>query len=107
MKVETKRLHIRSGDEVVVIAGSAKGRRGKVKEVLNKKAAVVLEGSEQRERREAPSGEAGPASSHQEPAEPGRRAPLVGGLHPFLERDESRGIRTPEREAFQRNPIIS
>ncbi|MEI6357666.1 MAG: KOW motif-containing protein, partial [Verrucomicrobiota bacterium] len=39
MKVETKRLHIRSGDEVIVIAGSAKGRRGKVKEVLNKKAA--------------------------------------------------------------------
>jgi len=48
MKVETKRLHIRSGDEVIVIAGSAKGRRGKVKEVLNKKAAVVIEGSDER-----------------------------------------------------------
>jgi len=29
-----QRFHVRRGDDVVVISGSAKGRRGKVREVL-------------------------------------------------------------------------
>jgi len=41
---ERIKLHVRSGDEVVVISGSASGRRGRVKEVFAKKLAVVLEG---------------------------------------------------------------
>ena len=45
---EKKKLHVRSGDEVVVIAGSAKGRRGKVKEVFAKKLTVVIEGTDER-----------------------------------------------------------
>jgi large subunit ribosomal protein L24 len=49
MKVEkTIKFHVRSGDEVVVIAGSAKGRRGKITKVITKKLAVVLEGTDER-----------------------------------------------------------
>ena len=49
MKLETKiKFHVRSGDEVVVIAGSAKGRRGKIARMLTKKHAVVLEGTDER-----------------------------------------------------------
>jgi len=44
------RFHVRRGDEVVVIAGSARGRRGKITQVLRKKAAVVLEGTDERSR---------------------------------------------------------
>lgn len=49
MKVENKiKFHVRSGDEVVIIAGSAKGRRGKIARVLTKKLTVVLEGTDER-----------------------------------------------------------
>jgi large subunit ribosomal protein L24 len=49
MSTETKpHFHVRRGDEVVVIAGSAKGRRGKITQVLTKKSAVLLEGSDDR-----------------------------------------------------------
>jgi large subunit ribosomal protein L24 len=49
MKLEPKiKFHVRSGDEVIVIAGSAKGRRGKIARVLTKKHAVVLEGTDER-----------------------------------------------------------
>ena len=51
MKSESKfKFHVRSGDEVVIIAGSAKGRRGKVAKVLTKKNAVVIEGTDDRSR---------------------------------------------------------
>lgn len=49
LKVKTS-FHVRRGDEVVVIAGSAKGRRGKIKEVMTKRSAVVLEGTDERSR---------------------------------------------------------
>jgi large subunit ribosomal protein L24 len=49
MKVETKpKFHVRSGDEVVVIAGSAKGRRGKISRMLTARKAVILEGTDER-----------------------------------------------------------
>jgi large subunit ribosomal protein L24 len=38
-----KKFHVKKGDEVVVIAGNNKGRRGKVLEVLTKRDAVVIE----------------------------------------------------------------
>lgn len=44
------RFHVRRGDDVVVIAGSAKGRRGKIKQVLTKRSAVILEGTDERSR---------------------------------------------------------
>ncbi len=51
MSAETKQsFHVRRGDEVVVIAGSAKGRRGKITQLLRKKSVVVLEGSDERSR---------------------------------------------------------
>ncbi len=37
-------MHVRKGDQVVVIAGNDKGRTGEVKEVLRKKDRVVVEG---------------------------------------------------------------
>jgi len=48
--VSQTHFHVRRGDEVVVIAGSAKGRRGKITQVLRKKSAVVLEGTDDRSR---------------------------------------------------------
>ena len=43
-----QRFHVRRGDDVVVISGSAKGRRGKIREVLTSVSSVVLEGSDDR-----------------------------------------------------------
>jgi len=45
-----QRFHVRRGDEVVVIAGSAKGRRGRIREVLTSSSSVVLEGADERSR---------------------------------------------------------
>ena len=38
------RFHVKKGDEVVVIAGAAKGKRGKVIEVITSKQRVLVEG---------------------------------------------------------------
>lgn len=38
------RFHIRKGDEVVVIAGAEKGKRGKIIEVLSRKQRAIVEG---------------------------------------------------------------
>jgi large subunit ribosomal protein L24 len=38
------KAHVKKGDEVVVIAGSELGRRGKILEVKTKKQRVVIEG---------------------------------------------------------------
>jgi len=39
-----KRFHVKKGDEVVVIAGAEKGKRGKIIEVISKKDRVIVEG---------------------------------------------------------------
>lgn len=40
--------HVKKGDEIVVIAGSAKGRRGTVTKVLPAKDFVIVEGNDER-----------------------------------------------------------
>jgi large subunit ribosomal protein L24 len=40
----TNRVHIKKGEEVVVIAGSQKGKRGKIIAVLADKNRVIVEG---------------------------------------------------------------
>ena len=42
------KMHVKKGDEVVVIAGGAKGRRGKIARVLRERRAVILEGTDER-----------------------------------------------------------
>jgi len=42
------KFHVKKGDEVVVITGSAKGRRGKIAEVMTSRQAVILEGTDER-----------------------------------------------------------
>jgi large subunit ribosomal protein L24 len=39
-----KRFHVRKNDEVVVIAGAEKGKRGKIIAVATKKERVIVEG---------------------------------------------------------------
>jgi large subunit ribosomal protein L24 len=39
-----KRFHVKKGDEVVVLAGSEKGKRGRILEVVAKSERVVIEG---------------------------------------------------------------
>ena len=39
-----KRFHVKKGDEVVVIAGSEKGKRGKIIEIKSKAERVLVEG---------------------------------------------------------------
>jgi large subunit ribosomal protein L24 len=39
-----QRFHIRKGDEVVVIAGAEKGKRGKIIEVITGKQRAIVEG---------------------------------------------------------------
>ncbi|MGD1843196.1 MAG: 50S ribosomal protein L24 [Thermonemataceae bacterium] len=38
------KLHIRKGDTVLVIAGNAKGKQGKVLEILREKSRAIVEG---------------------------------------------------------------
>jgi large subunit ribosomal protein L24 len=40
-----EKFHVKKNDEVVVIAGSARGKRGKILEVLPTKQRVVVEGA--------------------------------------------------------------
>ena len=40
-----KSFHVKKGDEVVVIAGSEKGKRGKIIEVKTKSQRVIVEGA--------------------------------------------------------------
>jgi large subunit ribosomal protein L24 len=40
--------HVKKGDEIIVIAGSAKGRRGTVTKVLPAKEFVIVEGNDER-----------------------------------------------------------
>ncbi len=39
-----QRFHVKKGDEVVVIAGTEKGKRGKILEVQGEKQRVIVEG---------------------------------------------------------------
>jgi large subunit ribosomal protein L24 len=41
--VMAKKFKIKKGDEVLIIAGDDKGKTGKVKKVLTKKDAVIVE----------------------------------------------------------------
>jgi large subunit ribosomal protein L24 len=40
-----QKFHVKKGDEVVVISGSDKGKRGKIIEVLRAKQRVIVEGT--------------------------------------------------------------
>jgi large subunit ribosomal protein L24 len=40
-----QKFHVKKGDEVVVIAGADKGKRGKIIEVLRSKERVIVEGA--------------------------------------------------------------
>ena len=42
-----QKFHVKKGDEVVVISGNGKGRRGEVVEVLRKKDSVILEAKDE------------------------------------------------------------
>jgi len=39
-----KRFHIKKGDEVVVLSGTEKGKRGKIIEVISRKERAIVEG---------------------------------------------------------------
>lgn len=39
------KFHVKRGDEVVVIAGAEKGKRGKIIQVLPKKERIIVEGT--------------------------------------------------------------
>lgn len=43
-KVSNKKLHVRKGDTVKVLAGNERGKSGKVLEVLRAKSRVIVEG---------------------------------------------------------------
>lgn len=40
-----RKFHVKKGDEVVIIAGTEKGKRGKIIEVITKKERVIVEGA--------------------------------------------------------------
>jgi large subunit ribosomal protein L24 len=39
-----KRFHIKKGDEVVVLSGTEKGKRGKIIEIISRKERAIVEG---------------------------------------------------------------
>jgi large subunit ribosomal protein L24 len=40
-----QRFHVKKGDEVVILAGTEKGKRGKILQVLRDKQRVIVEGA--------------------------------------------------------------
>jgi large subunit ribosomal protein L24 len=54
-EVKRYKVHVRTGDEVVVITGKDKGKQGKVKKVLPKTNRVVVEGVNMVKRHTKPS----------------------------------------------------
>jgi large subunit ribosomal protein L24 len=40
-----QKFHVKKGDEVVIIAGTEKGKRGRIIEVVTKKSRVIVEGA--------------------------------------------------------------
>lgn len=55
------RMKIKKGDQVVIIAGKHKGKRGRVLEVLNKKGKVLVEGWNMVKRHQRPNRQRGVA----------------------------------------------
>ena len=53
--MSTNKLHVRSGDQVEVIAGNYRGARGPILRTIPKKNLVVIEGVNMRKRHQAPS----------------------------------------------------
>jgi large subunit ribosomal protein L24 len=53
--MSTNKLHVRSGDQVEVIAGNYRGARGQILRTIPKKNLVVIEGVNMRKRHQAPS----------------------------------------------------
>jgi large subunit ribosomal protein L24 len=45
MQTQQKKFHVKKGDEVVIIAGSEKGKRGKILEVQRRHLRVIVEGA--------------------------------------------------------------
>jgi len=40
-----KKFHVKKGEEVVIVSGAEKGKRGKIIEVLTRKERVIVEGA--------------------------------------------------------------
>jgi large subunit ribosomal protein L24 len=53
-------MHVKSGDEVLVIAGKEKGKRGKIKQAIPKEKRVVVEGLNIVKRHTKPRGQGRP-----------------------------------------------
>ncbi len=45
MQTKQTKFHVKKGDEVVIIAGSEKGKRGKILEVQRKQSRLIVEGA--------------------------------------------------------------
>lgn len=64
-------MHVKSGDEVLVIAGKDKGKRGKIKQAIPKEDRVVVEGLNMIKRHTRPRG----------PGKPGGIIDMEAPLH--------------------------
>ena len=84
-------FHVKKGDEVVVIAGADKGKRGRIIAVVGKKQRVIVEGVHMIKKHMR--------KSQQYPQGADRRARR---LDPHLECDEGRGVRRAGRPARDR-----
>jgi large subunit ribosomal protein L24 len=65
-----QKFHVKKGDEVVVIAGSAKGRRGVVRNVVSKRNSVILESADAGKKGEGDEAEQGDAAEKQKLIKP-------------------------------------
>lgn len=61
-------VHVRSGDQVLVIAGKDKGKKGKVLKVIPEKSRVVVEGVNIAKRHRRPTGKVMQGGIQEEPA---------------------------------------
>ena len=77
----TKKISCEKGDEVVVIAGTEKGKRGKIIEVMPEKQRVIVEGVKMIKKPHA-----------QEPAKSARRDCRARRNRSHFQRDEGRDV---------------
>ena len=91
-----RRFHVKKNDEVVVIAGADKGKRGRVIADPGKKERVIVEGVHMIKKH-----------MQQEPGQSAGQDRRARGLGPYLQCDEGGDFRRAGRQAHPRQSLTT
>lgn len=79
-------MHVKKGDNVVVLRGADKGKKGPVVRVLRGKNMVVIEGVNQKHK-------------HQKPRRQGKKGQVVSIAHPIHASNVAHAAKAPKAKA--------